>query len=414
MKPTLLILLTLLACRTFSQTLPPDSAPAPVPVQADMLTKPALLWKFRTNGSVVASPVIADSLVYITSTDSTLYALDLASGKVKWKLPTGGPIRSSVCLAFGRLFMLGGEGILYSMDKDSGRVYGYFRALSGYMGERQNDYADYFQCTPVIVDTTIYFASGGAVYALSIRDGNLKWTYQTGDVIHAKVAIANGRVYAGSFDGNLYSIDQHTGNLAWKFKTTGNSLFPKGEVMGTPVIAGGMVMAGARDYHLYAIDARGGYCNWLKQFPKGWALPVTPNDSVVYVGTSDDRQLFALNVFTGQEVWKADVGFNILGGCAIGTKTGYFGTLSGKVHGIDLTNGKILWTIDLDNYTANHLKWLKPDDTYRDDIGKLVRTPLDILAMYRQLGGIFSTPAHSGNNLVVAGYDGWVYCFKGE
>jgi outer membrane protein assembly factor BamB len=232
--------------------------------------------------------------------------------------------------------------------------------------------------------------------------------------VHTTPAISKGRLYAGSFDGNLYAIDVKTGNLAWKFKTTGKYAFPKGEVMGNPVVAGGMVFAGARDYNMYAIDVRGGFCSWMKSFPFGWALPVTVNDSVVYVGTSDDRTLFALDIRSGLEVWKAPAGFNIFGGCAIGAKMGYFATLAGKVHGINLTTGKILWTIELDGYKTNHLSWLKPGDLYRDDIGKKIITPLDMLVMYNQLGGVFGTPAISIDRLVVAGYDGWVYCYKEE
>ena len=35
----------------------------------------ALLWKFQTNGPVVASPVVQDGVVYIGSMDHQLYAL---------------------------------------------------------------------------------------------------------------------------------------------------------------------------------------------------------------------------------------------------------------------------------------------------------------------------------------------------
>jgi outer membrane protein assembly factor BamB len=242
----------------------------------------------------------------------------------------------------------------------------------------------------------------------------MKWKYQTGDVVHSKPVVRNGRVYAGSFDGYLYSLDTRTGNLVWKFKTTGHSYFPKGEVMGNPVVAHGMVYAGARDYNFYAVDITGGHANWLKQFPLGWGLPATLNDTVLYVGTSDDHMLYALNVRTGREVWSLKAGFNILGGCAIGKRIGYFGNLAGKVLGIDLEAGSILWTIELDGYKANHLSWLKPDDAYRDDMNSLLLTPEDMLKMYKQLGGVFVTPALAGKHLVVAGYDGWVYCFSGD
>ncbi len=407
MKSKILILLVLLVNQAFSQPIKPAA------VKADLETKPTLLWKYKTNGPVVATPVIVDSTVYVSSNDSSLYALDLANGKERWKFRTGAPVRSSVCHAFGYLFLLSGDGILYTMSRDSGRIMGYFRTLTGFMGERQNDYADYYQSTPVIEDTTIYFGSGGYLFAVYLTNGQLKWKYQTGDVIHSKPVVYKGKVYAGSFDGNLYSIDTRTGNLVWKFKTTGHSFFPKGEVMGNPVVAGGMVFVGARDYNFYAVDMMGGHCNWLKQFPLGWALPVTYNDSVLYVGSSDDHQLFALDVRSGKEIWNLDAGFNLMSGVAVGNKIGYIATLAGKVYGIDLTMGTVKWSLELDGYKANHLTWFNKDDAFRDDIGKLISTPMDILKMYRELGGVFGTPVLSGDRLVVAGYDGWVYCFSG-
>ncbi|MCX6303940.1 MAG: PQQ-binding-like beta-propeller repeat protein [Bacteroidetes bacterium] len=409
MKSTLLILLVLLVGHANCQVMS-----TPVMEPADMLTKPTLLWKYKTNGPIVASPVIENGTVFVGSLDSTLYALDVATGKEKWKQPTGGAIRSSVCMSPKGLFLLSSDGFLFRIDKDSGKVSGFYQTMNGYMGDHQNDYADYFTSTPVIVDSTIYFGSGESIYAISITDGFLRWTYKTGGLVHTRPAIVRDWLYAGSFDGNLYAIDIRTGSLVWKFKTTGKYTFPKGEVTGNPVIAGGMVIAGARDNNLYAVDLRGGYCNWLRQFPSGWALPITVNDSVLYVGSSDDRLLCAFDIRTGRDIWKAPAGFNVFGGCAIGSKFGYFATLAGKIHGVELSTGQIFWSAEVDSYTANHLTWLKKNDSYRADIGKLISTPLDMLTMYRQLGGIFGTPALEGNHLVVAGYDGYIYCFSGE
>jgi outer membrane protein assembly factor BamB len=409
MKTKLIFLLALLTSQGFSQFF----APMMEVKQADLTEKPVLLWKYKTNGAIVGSPVIEGQTVFVGSLDSTLYALDLTTGKVKWKLPSGGAIRSSVCLSNQRLYLLNSSGMLFRIAQDSGRVDGYFQTMTGFMGDQQADFADYFTSTPVIVDSTIYFGSGETIYAISITDGYIRWFYKTGGNVHTTPAISHNRLYAGSFDGHLYCIDTRTGNLVWKFKTTGKSTFPKGEVMGNPVVSGGMVFAGARDYNLYAVDVRGGYCSWMKQFPAGWALPVTVNDTVVYAGTSDDRKLFALELTTGKELWNVNAGFNIFGGCVVGSAIGYFCTLSGKVFGVELSKGKILWTIELDSYKANRLKWLKADDSYRDDIGSLAKVPTDILNMYKDLGGIFGTPAMAGDQLVVAGYDGWVYCFSG-
>jgi outer membrane protein assembly factor BamB len=408
MRKILVMILGLVAAQAQSQFIMPLST------RIDIDHKPGLLWKLKANGPVVASPVIGDTVAYIGSLDSTLYAVDLLTGKVKWALHLGGAIRSSVCHDNERVYQLCSDGFLYRIKKDSGNVDGYFRTMNGYMGERQNDFADYYHSSPVMVGSTIFFGAGESIYAINVNDGNPVWIVKTGGLVHTTPAISAGRLFAGSFDGYLYSIDITTGNVGWKFKTTGIMNFPSGEVTGNPVVSNGIVFASARDNNLYAIDVNGGYAHWLKNFPKGWALPVTVNDSAIYVGTSDDRTLFAYDIVSGRELWQTKVGFNILGGCAIGDKQGYFGTLAGKVHAVDLTTGKIEWTLEQDSYKANHLSWLKEDDTYRDDIGKLIKNPADVLKLYTQLGGIFSTPAKQGDIVVVGGYDGWVYCYGGS
>ena len=411
MKTRIIILLFLLSgTNAFCQFMAGNTSQDPV----DLPSKPGLIWKFKTNGPVVATPVIDDGIVYVGSLDSNLYAFNLLSGKQLWKVRTGGPIRSSVAISRKRLFLLSSDGFLYRMDADSGKVDGVFQTMNGYSADRQYDLSDYFNSTPVIRDSTIYFGSGDYIYAVSITDGYLKWTFKAGDLVHTKPAIDRGTLYAGSFDGFVYAIDINTGSLVWKFKTTGKYSFPRGEVTGNPVVARGMVFAGARDYNFYAIDQRGGYVNWMKQFPYGWSLPVTVNDSAIYVGTSDDRSLCAFDIRSGREYWRCGPLFNIFGGCVVGNQQAVFGTLAGKVYAVNLTTGKVVWTIELDSYKANHLKWLKADDSYRDDMASLISTPHDMLKMYEQLGGIFGAPAMETFNMVVGCYDGTIYCFSGS
>jgi outer membrane protein assembly factor BamB len=39
-----------------------------------------------TNGKVLSSPTVAQGVVYVSSQDRLLYALDAATGTVKWSL----------------------------------------------------------------------------------------------------------------------------------------------------------------------------------------------------------------------------------------------------------------------------------------------------------------------------------------
>ena len=43
-----------------------------------------LAWSFATEDAIVSSPVVEDGIVYVGSSDQSLYAIDVATGKKKW------------------------------------------------------------------------------------------------------------------------------------------------------------------------------------------------------------------------------------------------------------------------------------------------------------------------------------------
>lgn len=368
-------------------------------------------WKFKTRGPIFSNPVISDGLVYVGGLDSALYAIDLKSGKMKWKFKTGGEIRSTVSLSDGKLFLYSGDATLYAIDKLSGRELWSFKTKGGILGDRRYDFADYYQSSPVVHNGRLFFGGGDSrVYALDILSGRMIWSFKSAGIVHTTPALYKDRIFVGSFDGNVYALKQENGDLIWKFKTVGHRYFPDGEVQGAPVQSNGLVYVGARDYNLYAIDALDGYSHWNKSFPFGWAMALTPRDSVLYVGTSDDRMLVALDGRSGAELWRTDVKFNIFGPCAYSSSMAYVGTLMGKLFGIDLKNGKIKWEYTTVGYQAHHQKFFKPDDSFRDDITEMIKTPADFIGMEYTVGAIFSTPLIHYDQLLFSTTEGTVYC----
>src|ERR1700747_3746031 len=69
-------------------------------------------WTFKTSGPIVASPAIADGVVYIPSMDTNLYAIDQETGKEKWKYKSRMPIASSPAVAGGLLYFVSSTGAL--------------------------------------------------------------------------------------------------------------------------------------------------------------------------------------------------------------------------------------------------------------------------------------------------------------
>lgn len=367
------------------------------------------MWRFKIPAPIISSPVIDGEAIYFGGLDSNFYAVNLTSGQVIWTLKTGGEIRSTPLVHGGVVYANTGDGRLRAVDASSGLPKWEFETD----GERKYDFADYYQSSPVVDGDRIYFGSGdGCVYALRVTDGTLIWKHQTGDVVHATPAFDSARVYVGSFDGYFHAIERNTGELAWKFKSVGHYYFPKGEFQGSPVVHGSLVYVGARDFNLYALNREKGFCHWNKAFSRGWALANTVHDTILYIGTSDDRLLIAARPSSGREYWKTNLNFNIFGKIAVTDTIGYVGTLMGKLFGIDVRTGTVVSTFVTDGYEANHLKYFKPDDSFRDDIFEIVKSDEAFIDVEYEMGAIFSTPAISGELLIVTSADGTIYCLR--
>lgn len=395
----------LLACHALFH----DVVAQPAGSSQDFKRLPDLNWVFSTGSPIYASPIIVGNLVYIGGLDRILHVLDINSGLEKWCFSTKGQIRSGVCTDVDRLYLNGGDGNLYALNTEDGSLVWTFSTN----GERKYDFADYFHSTPVMQNGILYFGSGdGYFYAISASDGTLIWKFKTGDVIHSTAAISGDKVFFGSFDGFVYALNLKDGTLNWKFKTVGHRYFPKGEVQGSPVVFGGLVFIGARDYNVYAIDQNLGFCHWNKSFTKGWGLCNSIHDSVLYIGSADERSLIAVHPATGAEFWNKTMEFLVFGNNAYSDSLLYIGTTIGKVHGISLRTGEKVWTYPTDSYLKARLKYFKGDDSYREDIYSIIKSNEQFLEVEEELGGVFSTPCLSDDQIIFTSTNGKVYCLK--
>ena len=128
----------------------------------------------------------------------------------------------------------------------------------------------------------------------------LKWSYATGDRVHSSPAVANGVVYVGSDDHNVYALNASTGAKLWSY-TTGDV------VDSSPAVANGVVYVGSYDGNVYALNASTGAKLW--SYTTGASVYSSPAvaNGVVYVG-SDDGNVYALNASTGAKLWSYTTG----------------------------------------------------------------------------------------------------------
>jgi outer membrane protein assembly factor BamB len=197
---------------------------------------------------------------------------------------------------------------------------------------------------PAVADGTVYFgAYDDNVYALDLEDGRPLWAVATDGPVIGGIALGGGIVYVGSDDGNLYALDLETGDEKGRC-LTGDGIWA------TPLVADGTVYVASLDDKLYAFDAASlsrGDCQprWEPFEAEGGLIstPVLAGDTILVGGI--DRRLYAVDAATGQEKWsfKADNWFWTRPLVADGVV--YAGSVDSNVYALDLAAGEPKWDV---------------------------------------------------------------------
>jgi len=395
--------------------------------------KPSLaspVWKFKTGGRVISSPLVVGDAVYFGSTDSFIYAVNRADGSLRWKFETQGAVTSSPAFVDGAVIAGSGDGKLYAVDATTGKQRWAFktagesrftaRGIHGLMPrtEMMPDPFDMFLSSPTIVNGVVYFGSGDHnVYAVDALSGTLRWTFMTGDVVHASPAVVAGVVYIGSWDRNLYALNAASGTEVWRFQT-GNDTVTHNQIgiASSAAVAGGVVYFGCRDGHFYAVDAKSGQQRWSVDNKGGWVIasPAVKN-GIVYFPTADGMRLKAVNGATGALVYSVENKSLSFSSPAIVGDAMFFGSSDGWVHNIDLATGAVRTEFQSDGSKANAAQYT--DSTGRMSGEKLYPDyTLDgaIIGVHNMfsLGSFISSAVVADGVLYIGSTDGNLYALK--
>lgn len=336
-----------------------------------------LKWKFKAGGAVVSTPALAQGVVYFGSSDQFLYALDEKNGALRWKYRTGSRVASSPAVAGGRVYFGSYDGNFYALDAASGALLWKFatggerrfaaRHLHGTLPvtEVMPDPFDVYLSSPALAGDLVYFGSGdGNVYALEAASGKVRWSFQTGNVVHASPALANGLVYVGSWDSYFYALDAGTGQVRWRFKTGEDPEYNNQVgIQSSAVVAGDSVYFGCRDSNLYALDALTGARRWAFSNKGSWVIgSPAVRDGKVYFATSDSGLVQVLDAASGKLVF--GLSFNhwpMFSSPALAGHYLYVGSDMGKLLAIDLDKRATAWEFVTDGARANAAALTKDD-----------------------------------------------------
>jgi outer membrane protein assembly factor BamB len=388
-------------------------------------------WAFKAGGPIVTSPALADGVVYIAALDGHLYAIDQETGKEKWNFKSRMPIASSPAVIGGTLYFVSSAGSLVALDIKTGQpkwVYAIeyerkfeARNLHGYPSAAQTipDVFDIFTSSPAVANGKVYFGSGdGNVYAVDAQSGSLLWKFATKDVVHSSPAVVNNTVYIGSWDSYLYAIDADTGQGKWSFKSgDDNTIHNQVGFQSSPAVVDGTVYIGCRDAHVYAIDAATGHKKWDYPTNKSWVVG-TPavREGMVYVGTSDSSRFMALDAKTGRLRFEFKAGAYMFSSAALAGDLAYIGDHNGRLYAIDAKAGKLAWEFQTEASKKDSMKVLNPDGTFNPEAFAPVFGDFEdmYLDFYRviSVGAIVSSPVVDKGVVYFGSMDGNLYALQ--
>lgn len=199
-------------------------------------------------------------------------------------------------------------------------------------------------------DTLIVGNQKGELFGLDQQTGQIKWTSQLSGPIITPSHIQSGRVITVTNDNNVYAHDVVTGQQLWTYRLPVSNLSVRGQA--APVqLDPNHVLVVAPNAYVYAIDVVTGVSRLQRRVssPEGYNEVQRLNDVVgdpvmmgqFLVTTSYQGQLAVTDLAEQKVVWQKDVSSSQR--AEVTQNAVYVTTTEGKIIAYDLLNGQQLW-----------------------------------------------------------------------
>ena len=264
-------------------------------------------WSFPAADTVETAPVVSDGLVYISSGESWIYALDAHTGALIWKEQLDSNASDAATIHDGKLFIGDEKGVFYILSARTGQEWFRYRTPRAVSG------------SPVVSEDgeRAYFASGGRLHAVEATRREIPglyqfkqlwaqlWFWQVPGVprpkgqqgglwrftpenplqgIKSSPALVDdengGTLYVGGHDSNVYALDAISGDLLWTFPTAD-------AVWASPLVIKDHLIVGDESGFLYSLDRLTGLENWSMDLGAPIKIPPIVSNGLLIVRTAD-------------------------------------------------------------------------------------------------------------------------------
>lgn len=207
----------------------------------------------------------------------------------------------------------------------------------------------------VVLDNNALFVGGptGHIYKMASTDGAKGWEFPADPQknigrVYASPVISKETVYIGGTDKNVYALNMANGTLRWQWSIGDDAIYAPAQLSPD----GSLVYWATGNGHVYAQDAAsGGDPKWQFRAGQGiWGQPVIDAQRGQLYVASFDRNLYALDLKTGEVRWKTLIGSALPAAPVMVGDTLVLGAFDRKLHALSAADGHELWTIDIDNW----------------------------------------------------------------
>ena len=330
-------------------------------------------WRYDTPATLNLTPAFDDERVYLPLAEGVVVSLQGATGQLNWRAEMGGELSASPVADNHMVYVASETG---KPEAGVRRATGALRALGREAGVTQwmRTFEMPLRGALSLANGKLFAASSnGRVYSFDSKTGAVRWFYDYGKPFNAQPVVSESRVYIGSEDGNLLAFDEANGKLLWSYRT-------KGAVRGPVANGDDQVYFGSDDGYVYAVGTSNGRLKWRSRLGAGVQAVAKVDDDLLVASLDNFVYKFSS---AGTRLWKRQMPGRISSQPLMGRSEALFTPLSGSAGVVlELRDGKQVNTLPVGEEISNSASPIAVADAV------LVTTETGLLAFMRPREGV--------------------------
>ena len=284
------------------------------------------VWTYQTNSAIKASPTVDAGIVYFGDGDGHFYAVDISTQQPKWQYTTEGEIISSANVVGDRVLFGSYDGFLYCLNRTDGTLI-WKVETEGYVHGTPGIWTQPDPASNTLRHFAILTGCDSYLRVVSIADGKQVQQVELGAYVGASPAIADNRVYCGTYGTEVLSVALDTGEIAWRYRHPKRQ-FP---FFASAALTEDTLIIGGRDKIVHALSQKTGEPLWTHTTKSRIESSAVIVGGRAFLGTTRGL-LIALDVKTGEAVWEFATGSAIVASPSVAAGRLYIGAENGILY----------------------------------------------------------------------------------